>query len=432
MRRRSRRLRLAALAGLVGPLWLLGCAASLDLDLARRVLRPQRPPTLPALVEAAADLPVPEGLRATGGELRAVPLQWDPLLTPSVGGYAVERALAPEGPFLRIGAVVGNASTAWVDDGADRDGVTFFYRIRAFAPTGALAADPSPTVFATTASPPAPPTGFRAYSHQPRSVPLAWEPSLDPTVGGYVIERSPSARGPFAELSRLEGRHSTVYVDRGLGDLRVFYYRIASVNGAGGRGPISDAVRAVTKPDPLPPAGLRLAGQRLGANRIEWEPNVEPDIVAYRVFRVREAGRMLLAELPADLRSAEDPGVGADERAAYTVVAVDRDGLESKPATPLVVASVGYGLVATARPGGVSLTWDRREAEGFHGARILRHGALRTVEVGFSADGTWLDRDAEAGGRYRYSVVLERPDGTRAPPSSAVEIRLPREKSPVR
>lgn len=427
-----RRPRVAALAGLLGSLSLVGCTASLDLDLARRVLQPPRPPPLPTLVEAAADLPVPEGLRATGGELRAVPLQWDPLLTPSVGGYAIERALAPDGPFLRIGAIVGNAATAWVDGAADRDGVTFFYRVRAFGPTGELAAEASPTVFATTASPPAPPTGFRAYSHQPRSVPLAWEPSLDPTVGGYALERSPSARGPFEELARLDGRHSSVYVDRGLGDLRVFYYRVASINRAGGRGPISDAVRAVTKPDPLPPAGLRLSGQRLGANRLAWEPNVEPDIVAYRVFRVREAGRELLAELPAERCEAEDPGVGADERAVYSAVAVDRDGLVSKPATPLVVASVGYGLIATARAGGVSLRWDRREAEGFAGARIFRHGALRTVELGFSADGTWLDRETGAGERYRYSVVLERSDGTRAPPSSPVEIQMPSGKRPVR
>jgi fibronectin type 3 domain-containing protein len=422
----------SALAGLAGLLSLAACAGVLDFDRAREVLQPTRPPPLPPLLETRAELPVPEGLRAASGELRAVPLQWDPLLTPSVAGYAVERALAAEGPFARIAAVADNAATAFVDGNAGGDGATLYYRVRAFAPTGALAADPSAVVAATTAPAPAPPTGFRAYSHQPRSVPLAWEPSPDPTVGGYVVERSPSARGPFERLAQLEGRHSTVYVDRGLGDLRVFYYRIAAVNRAGGPGPISDAIRAVTKPDPLPPTGLRLAGQRLGANRIEWEPNVEPDIVTYRVFRIRGAGRELLAELPANQTSAEDAGVGADERAAYSVIAVDRDGLDSEPAAAFQVASVGYGLVATARPGGVLLAWERRAEEGFRGARVMRHGALRALEVGFSEDGTWVDRDAVPGGRYRYSVVLERPDGSRAPPSSPVEITLPRGKTPVR
>jgi hypothetical protein len=418
--RRSLRSALAVLAGLLSP---VACAGVLDFDRAREVLAPTRPPPLPALLEAREELPVPEGLRATSGELRSVPLQWDPLLTPSVAGYAIERALA---------AVAGNAATAFVDAGAGADAATLYYRVRAFAASGALAADPSAVVAATTAPAPAPPTGFRAYSHQPRSVPLAWEPSPDPTVGGYLVERSPSARGPFERLAQLEGRHSSVYVDRGLGDLRVFYYRIAAVNRAGGTGPLSDAIRAVTKPDPLPPTGLRLAGQRLGANRIEWEPNVEPDIVSYRVFRVRGAGRELLAEVPVSQTSAEDAGVGADERAAYSVIAVDRDGLVSEPAAVFQVASVGYRLVATARPGGVLLAWERRSDEGFRGARVLRHGALRALELGFSEDGTWVDPDAEPGGRYRYSVVLERPDGSRAPASSPVEITFPRGKAPVR
>jgi fibronectin type 3 domain-containing protein len=416
----------------VGLLALAACSASLDVDRARRVLRPPRPPEVPPLVEAAADLPAPEGLRATSGELRAVPLQWDPLLTPRVAGYAVERAASPDGTFVRIGALIGNAETAFVDGGADRDGSTLYYRVRPFAASGALGARASAIASGTTAPPPEPPSGIRAYSRQPRSVPLAWEASPDPTVGGYVVERSPAANGPFTRLADLTGRHSTVYVDRNLGDLRVFHYRVAATNRAGGIGRFSAAVRAVTKPDPLPPAGLRVAGQKLGANRLAWEPNVEADVVAYRLHRVRGASRELLAELPAAETSAEDLAVAADERVAYTVVAVDRDGLASQPARPLAVTSVGYGLVARVQPDGVHLGWDARRGEGFRRAWVLRHGWMRTVTLGSTEQATWIDRDVAPGARYRYSVVLERADGTRGPGSSPVEILVPRGKSTVR
>jgi fibronectin type 3 domain-containing protein len=419
---------LAALAGLLA----LSCSASLDLDRARRVLRPPRQPEVPRLVEAGSDLPAPEGLRATSGELRAVPLQWDPLLTPRVAGYAVERAEASVGPFVRIGAVAGSATTVFVDAGASRDGATLFYRVRPYAASGALGARPSAVASGTTAPPPEPPSGFRAFSRQPRSVPLAWEASPDPTVGGYVLERSPSAGGPFARLADLPGRHSTVFVDRDLGDLRVFHYRVAAYNRAGGMGRFSASVRAVTKPDPLPPAGLRVAEQRLGVNRLAWEPNVEPDVVAYRLLRLRGASRELLAELPADRTSAEDRGVGADEPVAYSVVAVDRDGLESQPAQPLPVTSVGYGLVASVRPDGVHLGWDARRSEGFRRAWVFRHGWLRAETLGSTEQGAWIDSDVDPGARYRYSVVLERADGTRGPGSSAVEILVPRGKGLVR
>jgi hypothetical protein len=80
----------------------------------------------------------------------------------------------------------------------------------------------------------------------------------------------------------------------------------------------------------------------------------------------------------------------------------------------------------------VHLAWEARSAEGFGGARVLRHGVLSTTVLGVSAEGSWVDRDAEPGDRYRYSVVLERADGSLAPPSSPVEITVPREKTPVR
>jgi hypothetical protein len=223
-----------------------------------------------------------------------------------------------------------------------------------------------------------------------------------------------------------------VYVDRGVGDLRVFYYRVSAVNRKGGRGPGSEPVRAVTKPDPLPPAGLRLAGQGLGANRLAWDANVEPDIIAYRFYRVRGGSRELLTELPETETEALDRGVGADEPAVYSVIAVDRDGLDSQPAVPLEVHSVGYGLAASVRADGVVLTWAPRRDEGFARGRVYRHGLVRSVELGTSGDGTFVDRDVDPGSRYRYSVVLERPDGTRGPPSSPVEIDVPRGKTPIR
>src|SRR5262249_57107011 len=82
---------LAAAAGCTTP--------SLDLDLARRLWRAPRAPQVPELHDASADLPAPEGLRAASGGLRSVALQWDPLLTPQVTGYAVEPALAQAGPL---------------------------------------------------------------------------------------------------------------------------------------------------------------------------------------------------------------------------------------------------------------------------------------------------------------------------------------------
>ena len=65
-------------------------------------------------------------------------------------------------------------------------------------------------------------------------------------MAGYVVYRSPTSRGPFEEVAELSDRYGTAWVDRGLGDLRVFYYRVASRNAAGSRTSTSGPWRRIS------------------------------------------------------------------------------------------------------------------------------------------------------------------------------------------
>jgi fibronectin type 3 domain-containing protein len=464
---------------------LSACTASFDIERARRFLERTPEPTLPTLREGppAEDLPPPEGLRAVSGELREVPLKWDPLLAGDVGGYVVERAPNRTGPFEQLATIAGALSTTYIDPitsapvepaeaGAGEDvaapspedaaaaeaaeataeagssesetgspkareaepearvpdGVTYFYRVRAFTSEGQLAAWPSAVVAATTAAPPAAPEDLRAYSHQPRKVPLSWHASDDPTVSGYQVARSPTSGGPFEVVTRVEGRHNTTYVDQGLGDLRVFYYQVTSVNAAGGEGAPSEPVRAVTKPEPLPPIGLRVVERRLGSNRLAWSPNVEPDIALYRLLRLRAGADSpeIVATVPRDSLEARDTAVGAGETVTYTLVAFDSDGLESAPGDPVTVTSEGYGLSAEVQPDGVHLAWNPRTEEGYRGARIFRRARVSRREFPPVSGSRFVDAAAKPGHRYRYSVALIAADGSSAPRSAPLEVRVPR------
>jgi len=388
------------------------------------------PPPSPAhglVFQPPARLPAPEGLRATSGQYRAIPVQWDPVLS---AGYLVERSDTREGPFEPAVALPNRGHLAWVD--RDRpgsplgDGATRFYRLRAFGHDRRVATGASQVVVATTAPLPDPPAGLRAYSDQPRAVPLSWEPSPDPVVAGYTVERSPSPDGPFEVVAKLEGRHVSHWLDDGLGDLRVLFYRVSSHTPGGEHGPASPVLRAVTKPVPLPPVGLRVKEQRLGSNVLAWKPNVERDLRAYRLLRLLDEGEpVVVSVVSTDLTRAEDPGVKAGEEVRYAVVAVDQDGLESRLSEAVSVRSVGYGLRAEAEPGAVVLRWDPRTEEGFTRARVRRTDWLWRRRVLSSDTGEVSDREVVPGRRYTYQVVLERADGTPGPASRTLEVEIP-------
>jgi fibronectin type 3 domain-containing protein len=401
-------------------------------------------------VEPAADLQAPEGLRAASGELRMVPLKWEPLLVGDVGGYVVERASERDGRFEQLARIPGRLTTTYLDretiradppvsptpdseairsEGeASQDGITWFYRVRAYSSEGSLGSRTSSLAVATTALPPEAPQDLRAYSRQPRAVPLSWRASDDPDVVGYRVERSPTASGPFELLTETDGRHQTIYVDRGLGDLRVFYYRVIAVNAAGGLGvATTEPVRAVTKPEPLPPIGLRIVDQHLGTNVLAWDRNVEEDIVGYRLYRTLEGedSPTLIANLSTDETTAADAAVAAGQRVSYTLVAIDRDGLESGFANPIEVESERYGLSAMVRPDGVHLEWIDRADEGFRRGLVFRSALLQNKNLGFSLGNSFVDTEVRAGATYRYTVVLERTDLSLAPRSAPVQISIP-------
>jgi fibronectin type 3 domain-containing protein len=186
-------------------------------------------------------------------------------------------------------------------------------------------------------------------------------------------------------------------------------------------------VRAVTKPEPLPPIGLRTVDQRLGANALAWDRNVEEDIVGYRLYRTLEGedSPTPIANPSADETTATDAAVAAGQRVSYTLIAIDRDGLESGPANPIEVESERYGLSATARPDGVHLEWNDRADEGFRGGHVFRATFLQDKSLGFSPGNSFVDTEVRAGATYRYAVVLERTDQSLAPRSAPVEISIP-------
>jgi fibronectin type 3 domain-containing protein len=409
----------------------VGCATSLDLADVRDAVGPLGPQAAPELSsDPNTALDAVEGLRATSGELRAIPLRWDASREPEVAGYVVERSASADGPFAYISTLADRFQTVYVDTGRDlapkrtlglaggglAHGDTYYYRVRAFDRGGRIASVPATVVSGTTAAKPEPPSGVQAYSHLPRRVALRWLPAENANVTGYVVSRSPSPSGVYAEIARIEGRHQTVYVDRELPDLGVFYYRVASVDAVGGVGDPSGAERAVTKGEPLPPTGLRIAAQTIGANTLAWNANVEPDLRGYRLLRKRAGAKdpEIAAELGASTTQFTDLAVAPGETISYRLIALDSDDLRSGPSDPIEIAGIAYDPSAEATGSGVQLSWSPAAQSGFEATRVLRNGN----EIARATRASHFDPDGKPGDRY--ALIGLRHDGSEAPKSKEV------------
>ena len=424
-----------------GRAWLLcACAAALLPAGCRSVERFLAPRVADVQIPLSFDRPVdlipPEDLQVRSSADRTIVLAWSPVLVGDVSGYAIERSRDAAGPFSLVGSTRSRFGTIYTDageaEGSLGDGQTYYYRVHPFDALGRVSHSHA-FVSASTEPAPETPSALTVYSNLPRRVVLTWDPSARASVASYAMYRSPTAAGPYERVAQVQGRLNTVYEDAVDGDLRVMYYRISAQNRFGGESPRTDAERAVTKAEPLPPIGLRVASSELGALGLAWTANVETDLRAYEVWRSErgEQGwgaeqRIAEVEPPAaDAASVGwlDPTIGCGQPVRYRLRARDRDGLESDFSAALDAVGQDLGLEIAAAGSGAELRWNAERAKSWSRARIEaeRSMGLPARVLGF-ADGPRFALPADLDAPVRLSVVLEGSDahGPREAPACAI------------
>jgi uncharacterized protein len=190
-------------------------------------------PRLPVTFITAPSAPATPSAEAGETEAR---LAWAPPGTlidgsPLVGAvtYDLLRAASPDVPPSAIATAL---STVEYSDTALENERTYYYAVRAVRTDagGVAQSEPSPTVAVTPRdmTPPTPPTGLVAIPSV-ASVRLAWNPSPEPDVAGYVIYRT-DARGERVRVGRTT-TPGTVFTDREV-PAGAYRYTVTAVDGA--------------------------------------------------------------------------------------------------------------------------------------------------------------------------------------------------------
>jgi hypothetical protein len=165
---------------------------------------------------------------------------------------------------------------------------------------------------------------------------LEWTAAED--AGGYIVERSTGAAGPFLEIGRST---SPAFRDTRFEFGESYNYRVRAVAGATGQGAegASSETVSTTARDifaPAKPVGLRAVAT--GASvELSWEQNAEFDLAGYRVRRRQGSDFVVLNETLLESASYSDRQVKRGEEYFYQVTTVDAEGNESEPSEAIAV-----------------------------------------------------------------------------------------------
>ncbi|HDH87433.1 MAG TPA: hypothetical protein ENF36_05225 [Desulfobacteraceae bacterium] len=279
--------------------------------------------------------PTPQGLRAKSGMARKVKLLWNMCTEKEVKGYKLYRSTAREGEYVLIKKISNPKKNKYLDKRTYKeplmDNTTYYYKITSYNKVD-VESKPSEIVFATTKPRPVRPSGFGGESLHVKEIPLFWQPNPEDDIEKYHIFRSSGDEKEFSEIASIEG--NTSYVDKRLQDGWEYRYKLTAEDKDSLISDFSDIITVKTKPKPRAPTGLTARVEQ-GKTILTWSNNTESDITLYNVFEKGFFGSRKVGAVkePKFINVGPKPGKSKN----YTVTAVDKDGLESKPSQPVTV-----------------------------------------------------------------------------------------------
>ncbi|GGQ03769.1 fibronectin type III domain-containing protein [Streptomyces roseolilacinus] len=288
--------------------------------------------------------PAPAGLTGTDAP-GGVTLGW----TAGAGAarYTVFRQTRPEdGETPPVTQVATVTSPGWTDTTApERAGYTYW--VSATDASGNTSVRSAGLPVTRGDHPPAPPTGLTATETH-RSVTLRWTGSTSGDASTYRVyrdgERLVDSTAWFVDTGTEP--YTFEFRDVGVGHGTTYEYAVAAVDGGGNESrPVP--VTITTAGDRMPPAivtGLTATPREDGV-LLEWEPNREPDLKRYDVYRAVWLGEgpvggedgvwsiRQIAWLDETATSHLHEATADGETVLYAVVAVDDWGNSRAPLT---------------------------------------------------------------------------------------------------
>jgi hypothetical protein len=209
--------------------------------------------------------------------------------------------------------------------------------VRAVGPTGRPGAWSEPLTVHVV---PAPAIPVVSASPGPEGITLSWPPAGAPAGTKWRVFRKKTGDERAVALAESSEPRWT---DAAMEENGQFTYQVQALVPAGSRLAESERSRevSVAYKDVFPPAAPASLSAIAGIGSIEltWEPNREPDLRGYQMYRAEASGALTkIGELTGEV-TYSDKAVEHAKRYVYAVSAVDKLGNESKPSATVEIAA---------------------------------------------------------------------------------------------
>lgn len=387
-------------------------------------------PSLSQKTKVDPSLPKVEQIRVIA-DITSVAFEWEPVYSDRVEGYYLYRG-DRSSKLKRVAVIEDRFSSHYVDKGLKPNRV-YYYRMSTYDKNG-RESYPSDVVKVKTLPLIESVSFIEAISHLPRRVKIIWRPHPNPRVKEYIIERSEQDNPEWKEIAVVKDRLQAEYIDKGLKDNHIYFYRIRVRTFDGIVSPPSKVVKAFTKPRPKMVKGLKATKDLPKKIVLTWEPNQEEDIDHYNIYRSPFSyGFIIVHAKVKDTKYVDLIGEDGVKR-FYKVTAVDKDGLESfkqdvpvmgttlpKPQPPIIVSTNFNNSFVTIkwRPGddrAVSYIVTKEEKRGVLDTKEYKYKNIQT--------NSFIDRSIIPGAKYIYRVYAVDKFGIISKPSEKIEVEI--------
>ncbi len=353
-----------------------------------------------------------------------------------INGFQLRRANRPEGPYKTVKENIAPLARKTRYTGLGRIN---YFTVVAMGKNGTE--KPSfPTIVQPLDSlPPNPPKELSGQIDTTGVVRLSWKKGEELDLAGYRIFRSNNPAAEFSQIT-LSVVKANEYLDTvPMANLnKKVYYKLIAEDQRYNTSDFSEPL-VLEKPDLIPPSPPVIKNYEASEKGtvVNWVNSSSDDVIAHVLYRknlaFEEEGWEQLVRIEIeDPTTYVDTDVSPGRPYAYTLVALDATGLESKPTAQIVVNTPKrlyaelvskFNGVVDRETRRIRLSWktDEENVSEFLLYRAEEGTSLALYKTIAGDKRSFVDTDLVVSTKYRYALQLVKKDGTQ---SQFKEIKL--------